>query len=260
MKQIKILASVLAAACAPALLPSAQRDVSQGEQYSITPFSLDDSSTHALESLDLAISEMEGERYNAAATYLRRGVSQGDLRCSFVLGLLTLEGMGTERDATLASDLLREAARAGLPAAQATLGLLYASGEGVEEDVEMAAQWYRKAAKGGDPMGQAAFGAVLFLGVGTPKDKVRGYKWTILAADQDHEGAYWNLAAMEARLTLSERLKAHAMADRFKPRSMPESGRFERKSEIRQFQRTIKARLDRCPHKTECLFGAQLGP
>jgi hypothetical protein len=207
-----------------------------------------------MESLDLAISEMEGGRYDAAATYLRRGVSDGDLRCNFVLGLLTLEGKGAERDATLASDLLRKAARAGLPSAQATLGLLYASGEGVEKDVEMAAQWYQKAAMGGDPMGQAAFGAVRFLGVGISMDKVRGYKWTILAADQDHEGAYWNLAAMEARMTLEERLKAHSMADRFKPRSMPESGRFAKKREIRQFQRTIKARLDSCPHKTECLL------
>jgi hypothetical protein len=52
-----------------------------------------------MESLDLAILEMKGERYDAAATSLRRGVSDGDLRCSFVLGLLTLEGKGTVRAA-----------------------------------------------------------------------------------------------------------------------------------------------------------------
>jgi TPR repeat protein len=254
MNQIKILASMLAVACFLALPASAEQDISQGEQDGVTPFFLGDPSAHAEDPLILAIAEMEGGRYEGAATYLRRGVTDGDLRCNFALGMLTLEGKGTERDATLASNLLRKAARAGLPAAQATLGLLYASGEGVEKDVAMAAEWYRKAAKGGDPMGQAAFGAVLFLGVGTSMDKVRGYMWTILAAEQDHEGAYWNLEAMEARLTQAQRLKAYSMADRFKPRSMPEAGRFEEKSRISLFQRDIKVRLGGCPHKTECLW------
>jgi TPR repeat protein len=252
MKQIKILASMLAVACRLALPASAEQDMPQGEQGGFTPCFLDDPSAHAEDPLSLALAEMEGGCYEGAATYLRRGVSDGDLRCNYALGMLALEGKGTERDATLASNLLRKAARAGLPAAQSTLGLLYASGEGVEKDDAMAAEWYRKAAKGGDPMGQAALGAVLFLGVGPSMDKVRGYMWTILAADQDHEGAYWNLGAMEARMTLEERLKAHSMADRFKPRSMPEAGRFEAKRTVSLFQRDMKVRLGGCPHKTEC--------
>jgi TPR repeat protein len=252
MKQVKILASMLAVACLLALPAWAEQDMSRGEQGGVTPFFLNDPSAHAEDPVSLAIAEMEGGRYEGAATYLRQGVSDGDLRCNYALGMLTLEGKGTERDATLASSLLRKAARAGLPAAQATLGLLYASGEGVEKDVGMAAEWYRKAARGGDPMGQAARGAVVFLGVGTPKDEVRGYMWTILAADQDHQGAYWNLSAMEARLTLEQRLKAHSMADRFKPRSMPEAGRFEEKSSISRFQRDIKQRLDGCYQKSKC--------
>jgi len=195
---------------------------------------------------------MEGGRHDGAAAYLRRGASDGDLRCIYALGMLTLEGKGTERDATRASDLLRKAASAGLPEAQTVLGLLYASGEGVEKDVAMAAEWYRKAAKGGDPLGQAAFGAVLFLGVGVPMDRVRGYKWTILSTDQEPEGAYSNPEAMEARLTPGERIRAYSMADGFKPRSMPEEGQLEMERTARIFQEEIKSRLRSCAHKTEC--------
>lgn len=213
-----------------------------------------DASPRTGDPLSFAIAEMERDRYERATAYLRLGANDGDLRCSYVLGLLTLEGKGTERDTALAADLLRKAARAGLPSAQATLGLLYASGEGVEKDEEMAAEWYRKAARGGDPMGQAARGAVEFLGVGTPKNEVRGYMWTILAAEQDHDGAYWNLEAMASRLTPAQRLRAYAMADAFTPRSMPEEGRFERKSIVSHFQRAIKARLDGCVQKSKCGF------
>jgi len=199
-----------------------------------------------------AIAEMEEGRYEAAASFLKWGVNDGDLRCNYALGLLTLEGRGTERDAEVASYLLREAAVAGLPEAQTILGLLYASGEGVEKDAEMAAEWYRKAAKGGDAIGQAAFGAALFLGVGVPTDKVRGYKWTILATDQEPEGAYSNLEAMEARLTPGERIRAYSMADGFKSRSMPEEGRAEMDRTARIFQEEIKSRLRSCAHKTNC--------
>jgi hypothetical protein len=165
MNQIEVVVSVLAAACLLALPASAKR----GEQGGPTPLFPDDASARAGDLLSLAVAEMEGGRYDGAAAYLRRGASDGDLRCTYALGMLTLEGKGTQRDATLASDLLREAAMAGLPEAQTVLGLLYASGEGVEKDAVMAAEWYRKAARGGDPLGQAAYGAVLFLGVGVQR-------------------------------------------------------------------------------------------
>jgi TPR repeat protein len=248
MNQIEVVVSVLAAACLLALPASAKR----GEQGGPTPLFPDDASARAGDLLSLAVAEMEGGRYDGAAAYLRRGASDGDLRCTYALGMLTLEGKGTQRDATLASDLLREAAMAGLPEAQTVLGLLYASGEGVEKDAVMAAEWYRKAARGGDPLGQAAYGAVLFLGVGVQMDRVRGYKWTILSTDREPEGAYSNPEAMEARLTPEERIRAYSMADGFTPRSMPEEGHREMERKARIFREEIKSRLRSCAHKSNC--------
>jgi hypothetical protein len=270
MKQVTILVSLLVMGCFLARLDSEGQDISPGEPDSVAPFFLDysstretdsDSSTHAtdpdlstlaMSPLGLAAFEMEGERYEAATSHLRRGDSDGDLRCSYALGMLTLEGRGTERDPALAVDFLRKAAREGLPPAQATLGLLYASGVGVEKDEAMAAHWYREAARGGDAMGQAARGAVVFLGVGTRKDKVKGYMWTVLAAEQEHEGAYWNLAAMEARMTSAERVQAHFLADSFKPRSMPDAGRFHEETVIDIFQRDMKERFRICRGRPKC--------
>ena len=211
-------------------------------------------SAGAVDSLSLAVAEMEEGRYQDAATSLRQGVSDGDQRCAFVLGMLTLEGKGTERDPTLASELLGEAADAGLPAAQSTLGLLYASGDGVEKDLVAAAKWYRKAAEFGDPMGQAALGAALFLGVGVPMDQVKGYMWTKLAAAQEYEGARSNLAAMESELTNAQQRKARIMAGTFEPRPMPVAGRSDMDRTIYIFQRDIKDKLRGCAHKSECWY------
>jgi uncharacterized protein len=210
--------------------------------------------TNARDSLRSASDAIEAEQFETAARYLAEGSRAGDLRCDFLLGVLTLTGVGVERDAARASELLRKAAVAGLPVAQAILGVLYANGEGVEKDEKAAALWFRSAAEHGDPLGQAALGAASFLGQGVPEDPLEAYMWTSLAATQGNEKARAFLPAMEASLSQAELRQAKAMAARFEPEAPARGERVDRKLPPGFGPALQRARRSLCAHYSECPF------
>jgi TPR repeat protein len=79
-------------------------------------------------------------------------------------------------------------ADAGQAEAQFDLGLLYAQGLGVQRDLTVAASWYRKSAEQGNAEAEFALGQMYSRGWGVPRDQSDALRWLQMASDPDSEG------------------------------------------------------------------------
>jgi TPR repeat protein len=91
----------------------------------------------------------------------------------------------------------KAAAEAGQPEAQFDLGLLYAQGLGVQRDMTVAANWYRKAAEQGNAEAQFALGQMYSRGWGIPRDMADAIRWIQMANSPDSEGPPTDWLAVE---------------------------------------------------------------
>jgi len=93
-------------------------------------------------------------------------------------------------DVVSAIPLLRKAADAGHPAAQALIGEILDQADSDEEAI----RYFRKSAEQGNPDGQMGLGAMLAAGQGAAKNPVEARKWISLAAAQGQKLAINELA------------------------------------------------------------------
>ncbi|HTP35071.1 MAG TPA: tetratricopeptide repeat protein [Candidatus Acidoferrales bacterium] len=91
----------------------------------------------------------------------------------------------------------KAAADAGQAEAQFDLGLLYAQGLGVQRDLTVAAQWYLKAAEQGNAEAQFALGQMYSRGWGIPRDMADAIRWIQMANAPDAEGPPTDWLAVE---------------------------------------------------------------
>jgi TPR repeat protein len=82
----------------------------------------------------------------------------------------------------------KAAAEAGQAEAQFDLGVLYAQGLGVQRDLTVASDWYRKAADQGNAEAQFALGQMYSRGWGIPRDMADAIRWLQMANSVDSEG------------------------------------------------------------------------
>lgn len=94
---------------------------------------------------------------------------------------------GTAADRDDAIGLLKKAAAAGLPAAQADLAGMYLMGLNAEPDEKQAVQWYRKAAEQGEPRAQFNLGRLIAIGRAGPQNFEEAIQWYRKAAAQDRQ-------------------------------------------------------------------------
>jgi TPR repeat protein len=83
----------------------------------------------------------------------------------YLLAVLTEQGVGVARDATLAAEPYRHAAERGQRSAQLRWGLALMEGRDVEQDVVLGESWLRRAALAGDPDAAALVGILQFVSV-----------------------------------------------------------------------------------------------
>lgn len=74
-------------------------------------------------------------------------------------------------------------------AAQYNLGVMYLNGQGTDFDEAEALRWFKKAAEQGDIRAQYNVAAMYINGTGVPRDYVRAYKWFNVLASQGVEGS-----------------------------------------------------------------------
>ncbi|HSN17369.1 MAG TPA: 2OG-Fe(II) oxygenase [Gammaproteobacteria bacterium] len=157
-------------------------------------------------------------QYAEALPLLERGAAEGDPQSHNLLGVMVLNGMGTNMDPRRAAGLfemaaaadLREArynlanlklhglgtahdepgaqehllaaARAGHRPALRALGFLYRAAGPEARWAGLSAQCFRQAAEAGDPLAQYSYGLSLLQGHGTAADPLAAARWFAMAA------------------------------------------------------------------------------
>lgn len=116
-----------------------------------------------------------------------------DIIAQTILGEMYYYGIGIEKNADKAEDILIKAAEKGNANAKLILGRLYYN---VKENSDKAVEYYRKAAEQGIAIGQALFGFMYFNGEGVSKDYKKAIELLEKSAEQDCGYALYNLAVV----------------------------------------------------------------
>jgi TPR repeat protein len=98
-------------------------------------------------------------------------------------------GLGTTKNPKAARDEYEQAARAGLPTAQADLGEMLMLGEGGRADPEMAAEWLALAVAAHHPIAEYELATLYETGQGVVKDPTLAHTLYALAAEHGVPGA-----------------------------------------------------------------------
>ena len=112
-----------------------------------------------------------------AASLLRRPSDAGDVRASYNLALLYLDGIGVKRDLEESFKLMLKAAEGGYREAQFVTGQFYKTGAGCEKDVNEAVHWLSAAAANGHRGSQLLLGDMYTNGDGVPRDPATAERW-----------------------------------------------------------------------------------
>lgn len=106
------------------------------------------------------------------------------------LGLMYLNGDGTEIDLEKAFLWFNKAANRGLPESKHNLGLMYANGYGVKKDISKAYTWFHKAALLGNVKSMATIASFHIDGLIGKKNLLLAHVWFDLAGMHGLEGAH----------------------------------------------------------------------
>ena len=113
--------------------------------------------------------------------------------------LARAERLAADGEEDDAAELLRHAARMGLPEAQYRLGLAYLRGRGLEADAHEAARWFRVAVRtGGHARAAAELARMLEQGRGVGRDEREARRLYAFAAGKGVADAMYRLAVMLA--------------------------------------------------------------
>ena len=133
------------------------------------------------------------KKYHEAFKWFRKAAEKGLREAQHNLGTLYMNGYGTEKNIHEAFKWFQKAAEKGLPEAQYNLGFLYMNGTGTEKNVYEAFKWYQKAAEKGLPEAQNALGLMYSNGTGTEKNVYEAFRWYQNAAVKGLPIAQYNL-------------------------------------------------------------------
>jgi TPR repeat protein len=133
------------------------------------------------------------EQWESAVTFYRRAALHGSPSAQYELACCYEEGLGVEKNISLAKTWYRKAAAAGNCDAQFYLGWMYNSGTHVARNDELAVAWYLRAARAGHPTAQWNLSLCYEEGTGIPVDDRKSIEWCRKAADQGQPDAQYSL-------------------------------------------------------------------
>ncbi|UUZ74465.1 sel1 repeat family protein [Polaromonas sp. P1(28)-13] len=117
-----------------------------------------------------------------ARLYYESAAAKGFGPAIGTLGLMSLTGKGTSKNAAEAARLFVLADSRNYLRATAMLGMMHLDGNVFGKNAEMGRQFAERAASGGDALGRALFGTLLRDGIGGPNDPVKGFSLISQAA------------------------------------------------------------------------------
>jgi TPR repeat protein len=108
--------------------------------------------------------------YDKAFRIFSKLADHYDLAAMRNVALMERKGLGTDKDPQAAEDMLEQAARRGLPTAQADLGVMLMDGEAGPPDEKAALPWLEEAAMAEHPIAQFRLGELFEEGTVVPKN------------------------------------------------------------------------------------------
>jgi TPR repeat protein len=117
---------------------------------------------------------------------------QGQPHGQYMVGMMSLHGVGLEQNTARGLAWLRQAAAQQHPEAQTELGVFHWQ----SQEPAQAATWYRRAAEQGHARAQVLLGALLDQGLGVAPDPAAAAQWYRRAADQGRADAQCLLAVL----------------------------------------------------------------
>lgn len=130
-----------------------------------------------------------------AAKWMRLAATK-NAEAQFIMGMLYLHGKGVEQNSAEGVQRLREAAQKGVPLAMTSLGQIYFEGTGVVQDYAEAAKWLRKGAEHNEPKAKALLGTLYLKGFGVPADHNQALSLLKQAAEAGEVTGQFGLAMM----------------------------------------------------------------
>ena len=122
---------------------------------------------------------------------VREAAEKGDAFSENLMGLITYNGAGVDRDPERAFRWFEKSASHGYAAAYNNLGFLYENGVGAEKNPEMAFRFYEKAAKKDLREGLLNLGRAYLYGIGVKSDYVKAFPYFERAADRNLNDAMY---------------------------------------------------------------------
>ena len=119
-----------------------------------------------------------------ATRWLQKSAEHGEASGQFILCLMTLGGIGVEKNLAEAAKWIRLAGTKNAEA-QALMGVLYVYGKGVDQDVGEGVRRLREAAEKGVPLAMTSLGQIYFEGSGVVQDYVESAKWLRKGAEHN---------------------------------------------------------------------------
>lgn len=136
--------------------------------------------------LGVSLLSQPGYSKRAGVSWLQRAAEAGDGEAMANLGSAYAQGVGVEKDLTLAATWYRKSADAGHHQGMARLAYVYSNGRGVEKDLDLALEWCRKSIAAGSTAGLLYLGDAYQRGIGVEQDHAeaaRLYRQALDAGD-----------------------------------------------------------------------------
>lgn len=139
--------------------------------------------------LKRASDAMVASDFATALQITRPLAEQGHVGASYMVGICTAFGMGTEQDLNAAKAYFETAARGNHPRGLFRLGDMEAEGVFGQPDNASAASNFEKAARLGITDAMLAYGEMLINGLGRQEDFAEGVAWAGVAAERGNQNA-----------------------------------------------------------------------
>lgn len=162
----------------------------------------------------MGLIDYEEGKYIQSFNWQYSAAHGGRSDAQYELGGMYLDGIGTNRNITLAIKWLRKSAEQLNADAQYDLGVLYYEGNVVRQNYKKALVLWKFAASAGHLDAQTNLGLMYLNGFGVTKDTISAYMWISIAAGAGHKKALANLPIIRQHTSDKEILLAEDLASK----------------------------------------------
>jgi len=201
---------------APAPAPAPQTRPTAGDQSPSLESAA--ASGDAVARYQLALQQLEDQRYSDAAALTRRAAEQGVPAAQRRFALMLANGEGVPANPAAAREWMARAAENGNVQAMHDAGGMFINAEATPDFQTTAARWFEQGALHGLVDSQVNIALLFKEGFGVPQSPADAYAWFTIAANSGDAEARNSAAELRSMLTPEQRAAAESVAQNFTPR------------------------------------------